>query len=381
MQCIVQIAFIFTALLMTAMPCWANGDANWLDTLEETTDVVEDKHESLTDRIVIAPVPMVNPTLDAGLVGVGMYMHPEDDFWNDEERSDNATRQSISGLAAMATTNRSWAAGMFHKGFYANDKYRGSVYLGYGEFNLKFYGIGDDSFLRNHPINYFAKITAFQPKFFFQVLDNWYIGPKYSIFNWDLGLNLSDLHSKLPDINRSFTTAGLGLAGEWDTTDHSVYATKGGKFEFSVMDYDDIWGGDFEYGKLESNYNHYFGLTEKLVFAARGDLNLSTGSTPFFDMPFLHMRGFPYARYIDKQSASVQGELKYKISKKWGASLFGGVGWIGSTPDELFRKPMVPTVGTGIRYLIAEKESMYLGMDVAVGPGSKAVYFRVGEWF
>lgn len=381
MQRIIKSITLFLLLVMMVTPCLADGDAHWLQTMEEVSDVVEEKHESLTDRIVIAPVPMVNPTLDAGLVGVGMYMHPEDDFWNDDAREDNATRQSITGLAAMGTTNRSWAAGVFHKGFYANDRFRGTAYLAYGDFNLKFYGIGDDSILRDHPIQYSAKITAFQPEFLMRVAENLYVGPKYSIFNWNLGIDLSKLHPLLPKLNRSFTTAGLGLAGEWDTTDHSVYATKGGKFEFSAMDYNDTWGGDFDYAKLESNYNHYFGLTEKLLFAVRGDLNLSTGSTPFFDLPFLHMRGFPYARYIDKQSSSIQGELKYKLTKKWGLSLFGGVGWIASTPDQLFRKPMIPTVGTGVRYLIAEKEAMYLGMDVAVGPGSKAVYFRVGEWF
>jgi len=377
------ITLILSALLFAgqATPCHADGDVGFLETIDETSQVTEKTGKTTYDRFVLAPVPMINPTLGAGLVGVGMYMHPEDDFGNDEVREDNATLQSISGLAGMLSTSESWAVGAFHKGFYDNDSYRGTAFLAYGEFNLKFYGIGDDSLLRDHPIKYSAYITAFQPQFLIKVAKNWYVGPKYSIFNWDMGINFSELHDKLPEFRHSFTTAGFGLAGEWDTTDHSVFATKGGKLEFSAMDYGDTWGGDFDYAKASVNYNHYYPLSEKTVLAGRADLNLSTGSTPFFDMPFLHMRGFPYARYIDKQSASIQGELRYQLSRKWATNLFGGLGWIGEKPSDLYKQPVIPTGGAGIRYLIDEDAKMYLGMDVAFGPDSQALYFRVGEWF
>jgi len=372
---------LLTIVLAGTSVSFADGDAQWFDAMEGSAEVAEESGKTFSDHLVFAPVPMVNPTLGAGLIGVGMYMHPEEDFGNTEKSEDNATRQSISGAAAMLSTNKSWMTGVFHKGFYANDRFRGTAYLAYGEFNLKYYGTGDDSFLRDRPLKYSANITAFQPTFMMKVSDNWFLGPKYTIFNWDLGVDLSKLHPVLPSINRSFTTAGAGLAAEWDTTDHSVYATKGGRFELDLIDYGDTWGGDFDYAKSTMNYAHYFGLSEKLVLASRADLNLSTGSTPFFDMPFLHLRGFPYAKYIDKQSASIQGELRYELSKKWATNVFGGLGWIGETPDELLKRPVIPTGGFGVRYLIAEEQKMYLGMDVAFGPGSQAVYFRVGEWF
>lgn len=368
-------------ILMTLPVVGHANDEEWFDSLEESFDSTEKGGKSVTDRFVLAPMPMANPTLGVGLVGVGMYMHPEDDFWNDEPRTDNATRQSITGLAAMYTSNESWATGVFHKGFYDDDRYRSSAYLAYGELNLKFYGIGDDSFLRDHSIAYTAAVTAFQPQFFFRITDNWYIGPKYTIVNWQLGINLSDLHPVLPDLKHSITTAGAGLAGEWDTTDHSVFATTGGKFEFSAIDYGPNWGGKRDYAKASMNYNHYFPLAEKWLLAARYDLNLSSGNTPFFDMPSLHLRGFPYAKYIDKQASSIQGEVKYQLSKKWSTTVFGGLGWIGSTPDELYREPVIPTGGFGLRYLLSEKEKMNIGMDIAFGPESEAIYFRVGEWF
>lgn len=377
-----KLLFAFVvALLINSPPCWAEGDATWFGTMEQSSEAADTKGKSITDNIVVAPIPMANPTLGAGVIGVGMYMHPEDDFWNDEIKDENVTRQSISGIAAMVSTSKSWMTGAFHKGFYDDDRYRGTAFLAYGEFNLKYYGSGDDSHLRDNPINYSAKITAFQPTFMKKVTENWYIGPKYSIFIWDLGADVSDLSPDLPYISQTITTAGLGLVGEWDTTDHSVYAAKGGKLQFDFTDYGNTWGGDFDYAKGSVNYAHYYSMNDDLVLAGRGDLNLSTGSTPFFDMPYLHLRGFPYSKYIDKQSASVQAEARYQLSKKWAVNLFGGLGWISEKPKDLFQGDTIPTGGFGARYLVAPEQKMYLGMDVAFGPDSQALYFRLGEWF
>lgn len=375
------ISLLVISIIMATSPCFAEGDHGWFEAVDESSEAAEKKGKGIGDRIVIAPIPMVNPTLEAGIIGVAMYMHPETDFWNDEPDDDEVTRQSITGAAAMATTNQSWMVGAFHKGFYDDDRYRGQVFLAYGEFNLKFYGVGDDSILRDNPIKYKAEITALQPQFFFKIADNWFIGPKYSIFQWGLGINFSSIHDALPNIERTITTAGFGLAGEWDTTDHSVYATKGGKFQFSALDYGSIWGSDFDYFKWTNNYNHYFPLAEKTVLATRADLNFSNGDIPFFDMPFLHLRGFPFAQYIDKQSASIQADIRHRFTKKWSASIFGGLGWIANEPRYLFKGETIPTGGFGINYLIAEEQKMNLRMDIAFGPNSKALYFSVGEWF
>lgn len=146
------------------------------------------------------------------------------------------------------------------------------------------------------------------------------------------------------------------------------------------MDFGNSWG-DFEYVKGTSNYAHYFSLSKKRTLASQAELNLSSGSTPFFDMPSLNLRGFPYAQYIDRQSASIQGKFRYKLSKKWGASLFGGLGWVAGEPENLLTARTIPTGYVGVRYLLAEGEKMYIVMDVAFGPSTRAVYFRVGEWF
>nr|WP_287411737.1 hypothetical protein [Pseudodesulfovibrio sp.] len=375
------IVLIFGFMVALTGVSRADGDAKFVEVMDDASDVAKEENLSFYDRLIFAPVPMVNPTLGAGLTGVVMYMHPKDDFGNDPEKEENAELHSMTGIAAMYTSNESWAAGVFHKGFYVNDRFRGTAYLAYGEFNLKFYGVGNDSLLRDKPLKYNANITAFQTTFSAKISDHWYIGPKIKVFNWGLGIDLSTLHPVLPYLKHSVTTAGLGLAGEWDTTNHSVFATKGGKFKFDVMNYNDAWGGDYNYNKASSSYAHYLGLSERFVVSSMAELNISGGNIPFFDMPFLHLRGFPYAEYVDKQSASIQAEANYKLTKRWGVNVFGGLGWVAGEVGNLFQKPTIPTGGFGVRYLLSENEKMYLSTEVGFGPDSQALYFRVGEWF
>jgi hypothetical protein len=106
------------------------------------------------------PVPMLisNPTIGTGLQAVLMYLHPKAEG---DSRSQNAT----SGLTGLVTNTESWAVGMFHDNSWANDRYRFTGIAGYGELNLKYYGVGDSPFLSNNPIDYEFKLFVLAPKF------------------------------------------------------------------------------------------------------------------------------------------------------------------------------------------------------------------------
>lgn len=160
---------------------------------------VYDEKESaeIADRFVFAPIPMVTPALGTELIGAAMYMHPEDDFWNDTPVTNNSTRQSITGIAGMYSSSESWSVGGFHKEFYANDNFRSTGYISEARLNLKFYGIGEDALLKDRSLKYNARATAFNPKFLFKILGNWFIGLEYLIFNWRFKFNFD---RNMPDI-------------------------------------------------------------------------------------------------------------------------------------------------------------------------------------
>ena len=81
------------------------------------------------------PVPVLNPTLDAGLAVAVLRLyklHPD-------------SPASTTGLAALATSNGSWGGGLFTKNYIKQDRIRITGGIGYADLNLNFYGIGNRS--------------------------------------------------------------------------------------------------------------------------------------------------------------------------------------------------------------------------------------------
>ena len=66
---VVVIFLIVVASVVQPTVCRAEGDAGWFDAMEGSSEAAEDSGKSFSDRLVFAPVPMVNPTLDSSVWG------------------------------------------------------------------------------------------------------------------------------------------------------------------------------------------------------------------------------------------------------------------------------------------------------------------------
>lgn len=364
-------------ILFSALPSFAYEDeAELIPNMIEGAKAIESKEGTFTDNLVLVPVPVVNPTLGTGIIGGLVYMHPEDE----EGRTENV-RQTMTGIGGMVSSSESWMTGIFHKGYYDKDRIRAEAILGYGEFKLKYYGTGTGSTLKDTPLKYDANVIVFRPEVLKRVAGDWLFGVRYTLYNGLFSFDISDRFPSVPIIKGTLTTAGTSVVGKWDNTDHNINPSKGGKFEGVLTDFNERWGGDFDYIKGEFNYSHYYPLSSKTTLAGLAELNMSFGSTPFFDLPSLNMRGFPYGKYIDNHAAGIQGEIRHSLSKRFGVTLFGGVGWVGSKPTSLFKGQSIPAGGFGFRYMVAEDQKLNLSADIAFSSNSAYLYFSAGEWY
>lgn len=370
-------SFLLLLLLCFALPSFAyEEEAELIPNMIEGAKVIEAQGASFTDHLVLVPIPVVNPTLGTGAIGSLVYMHPDDE----NEATENV-RQTMTGIGGMVSSSESWMTGVFHKGYYDKDRLRVEAILGYGEFKLKYYGTGTGSIFKNTPIKYDADVTVFRPEVLKRVAGDWLLGARYTLYSGLFSFDITDRFPNVPKVKGTLTTAGASIVGKWDTTNHNINPSKGGKFEGVITDFSDRWGGDFEYLKAEFNYSHYYPLSTKTTLAALGELNTSFGSTPFFDLPSLNMRGFPYGKYIDKHAAGIQGEIRHSLTKRFGVTLFGGLGWVGTKPTTLFKGPTIPAGGFGVRYMVAEDQKLNLSADIAFSANNAYLYFSAGEWY
>ena len=86
---------------------------------------------------VAVPIPVSNPTIGTGLQATLLYLHPK---ISSAPNVPNAT----SGVMGMYTDTESWFVGGFHDGNWSDDRYRFSVFGGTNEFDLDYFGTGED---------------------------------------------------------------------------------------------------------------------------------------------------------------------------------------------------------------------------------------------
>jgi len=369
---------IFVILVLMVALTAGGSRAAQEDSLDERVEDAQ-KAEAVAPakgNWVPVPIPVSNPTVGTGLQAVLLYLHPKQ---AGEENSPNKT----SGLIGMYTNTDSLFVGMFHDNNWYKDRLRLTGFIGFGDLNLQYYGIGDNPYLSDNPIAYEFKMLIFTPKIQMRIpaTEHWFGGFQYLYIDSDSLFKTSRLNPMLPDLPVEIRSAGMGLLTTFDSRDDNYYPTRGQWFEAKWTNYGKSWGGDYQYNKFRTFLNHYHPLADQVVLALRAKADLSSGDTPFFDLPYLDMRGFAQGRYKDNHTFSVHTEGRYKFLPRWGVIAFVEAGWFGDDFEELISSETIVSVGGGFRWQVTQNKKMHLGVDVAFSTDDQAIYVQVGEKF
>jgi len=138
-------------------------------------------------------------------------------------------------------------------------------------------------------------------------------------------------------------------------------------------------GGDSEFQRVSLTAMHFLPLHPKLTLGVRGDAAFSFGDVPFYMQPFVALRGVPVMRYQGDDVAQVEVELLWQFWKCFSLVGFagGGAAW---NDFERFDNPLtLVTEGAGFRHEIARKYGLHMGLDVAFGPDTTAIYVQFGS--
>lgn len=236
-------------------------------------------------RLVPIPIPVSNPTIGTGLTLALVYLHPQK-----SENPDAPTTRT--GVFGMYTDSESWAVGAIHDGYYRNDRIRLRVPAFHGEFNLDFFGTGNDSPLKDNPVRYNAVTDALVPRLLFHLpWNNWFLGGEYTLLKIDTRFDLSNLLPDAPGIGTKAQTAGLGLVTVYDSRNSNFWPSKGSWLELTATQFGEYVGGDFDYFKLITKWAQYFPITEKVTAVYRLDGQLVDGKAPFWALSRIRLRG------------------------------------------------------------------------------------------
>jgi outer membrane protein assembly factor BamA len=306
---------------------------------------------------------------------------------------DEASPASNTMAGALYTDTESWAAGIAQTTYFKADRYRANGVLGYGSFDLKFYGVGNTAGDRGEYIDINQKGVVFMPKFLRALTENLYGGIQYRFLEVDTTIRNLDVPDcpkcdKIQGILKnqlSIMVSGVALLCDYDTRDNSYYPFHGTYFESSANFMDEAFGSDREYQIYEVSYSRYKELARDHVLALGAVGRLTFGDVPIFDLCLFgmnnYLRGYVGGQYRDEMMLAAQAEYRWRFYKRFGMVAFAGVGEVAPSIGDFNSENLLPSAGAGLRFMASEENRVNVGVDYAFGRDTDAFYFRIGEAF
>jgi Omp85 superfamily domain len=331
------------------------------------------------EDLVVAPIPISNPTIGTGLAVVVMpfyHLAP-------------GTPLSNTAIAAGVTSSGSWGVGAAQSTRLRGDELRIDGFLGYVDLRYRFYGTGASAGETGASAPIMQKGFAFAPELLFRAVRGMFFGLRYrglrveTAIDGDPGVVPPAVAAALPE-SITIVSSGIGPRATFDTRDHDMNPSSGVLVDLRANFAAESLGSDFDYQTYDLGAN-YYRRTGPGVLALRGYLCQASDRTPLFDLCLFgagsDLRGYEAGRYRDQAMVAAQAEYRFPLGGRFGGVVFGGWGKVAPSFSEMDEQPDLPSIGFGIRWLAAEKARVNLSVDIARGRDSTTFYVYVKESF
>lgn len=382
-----------SGLLLALLPILflSVAQAGWYtDTLIDPLDGKLDASKFLTEKKGVLPVPIIitEPAVGYGLgLALAFFHDPlagkteQGEEFNPNPEADGSLKPpSISALFGGETENGTWFGGGMHYGVWKNGNVRYTGVLARTNVNMDFYGLNGTGSTAD-AIGFNTKADILYQKILFRIKGSkFFAGADYSYFDADnqFDTGTSPNQAMLPGLTFSSTSASAGLILVYDGVDNPLSPGKGLKSMLKFNNYGSAWGGDDDFNKTRFFANYWQPIARNWTLAGRVDAAAITDTPPFYEYPFISLRGIPAMRYQGEAVLVAEIEALYKVTPRWRLIGFGGSGKtysdIGTGDSDV-----IYSKGMGFRYLIARRFGLQVGLDVASGPEQNAVYLQVGS--
>lgn len=193
---------------------------------------------------------------------------------------------------------------------------------------------------------------------------------------------------ELPLGHEGSNNFGLGAGVLFDNR-HNVLNVRHGAFaEVAFLHYDRLYGSDYTFTSIFTDFRWFHPMKKRNVLALHALGQFSIGDPPFNQLALMGgetmMRGYYTGRYRDKNLLAMQAEyrmLPVKFTKRFGATVFGGVGTVSRTLESLKAEYLVLSGGLGLRFLLFPKKDIWTRVDFAFTREGHGVYIFIGEAF
>jgi hypothetical protein len=288
-------------------------------------------------------------------------------------------RPNIAAIGGLRTENGTEGVFGAHLGTWLGGRLRTQVALADMDVNLDFFGLGGNRAPGEVGLGYSisARGGIAGASYRLEQAPLW-MGLRYTQVS--TGVTLDAPGADLPGVARSdfdIDLAGLTPSLTLDMRDNFFTPTRGWYVDLSLPVFRKGLGGDRDFEKLDLTAIHFRPLADTVFFSARATGKASSGGTPFFLRPYVALRGVQALRYQGERAAEAEAELRWQAHPRFSVVGFAGTGVASGGAAVGERDKTVVAGGAGVRYLLARKHGLHLGLDVATGPDDKPIFYVV----
>jgi hypothetical protein len=342
-----------------------------------------DASEWLLERKGFLPVPIIitEPAVGYG-AGAALLFFRESigEAVTRAKASGRLTPPDIYGVALAATENGTKVGGAFAMVTFGEQlwRYRGGIAR--PDVNLDFYGTNGTESTGDFKLGYNVEgwISTQQIMRRLGESEN-FVGVRWIYLDLDTRFDASLPDPVLPPGGRAVKSSGLGLSFEHDSRDNFFTPSSGWKGYLESMFYSPDIGSDNKYETYRTYAFGYLPIYKNFILGGRLDGRAARGDVPFYQLPFIELRGIPAVRYQDENAGVAELELRWNATPRWALIGFLGAGRAWGTTTNFGDADTVTSWGAGFRYLVARRLGIYMGVDLAKGPEETAIYIQAGS--
>lgn len=316
-----------------------------------------------------------NTSLGIGLLAAGLYRI---------DRTDSVTSPSDISIFANVSISGFYALGVTGNNIFARNSKRIDYTVMFASAPREMWGVGYDDGRYNKESSYNEKRYLLKARYLHRVLPNTYVGGILS-FEHTEGKKFDALgRSYLYGQKTHYTATGVGAILEYDSRDFIPNPFKGLYISLQETLFPKALGNcGRSLWRTTFTADYYKKLWKGGVLATDLYAEFNSEGTPW---PMLarmggsqRMRGYYQGRYTDNDMITFQVELRQRIWRRIGCTVWGGAGNVFSDLDRFDWSQTLPNYGVGLRWEL--KKRVNVRLDYGFGKKTSGFLLSINEAF
>lgn len=316
-----------------------------------------------------------NTSFGIGLLAAGLYRI---------DRTDSITSPSDISIFANVSVSGFYALGVTGNAIFAQNRRKVDYELTFSSAPRSLWGIGYNDGRHNKEGTYTEKHYLVKGRYVYEVLPKAFLGGLLS-FEHTQGKRFDALsESYLYGQKHHYTATGIGLIAEYDSRDFIPNPYRGVYVSFQETFFPKGLGNS---GKslwcTTFTADCYRRVWKDCILAADLYGEFNSAGTPW---PMLarmgggqRMRGYYQGRYTDNDLITVQVELRQRIWRRIGCTVWGGAGNVFPRLSEFSWSETLPNYGLGLRWEL--KKRVNVRLDYGFGKKTSGFLLNINEAF